>query len=386
MKILSTGDLHIGTECDPDVAAALEEIISIGHKEKPELVVITGDIYNSTSTPSQRRTAARIIKRLADITEVAIIKGNHDAPQDLLIFNEISDGFGIKVFERPGMLFYGGPERALSVHLIPWFTKAAWIASKVGDDFTIESGNEAVSILAMAYLRAQIAEAKQRGCSIHVIFGHLTIAGSLVENHQPLLGEGITLGYQDLQGAGFSAGAFGHIHLSQEFGKPGEPMFVYNGAPAALNYGESCLNKRVSILDTDTMKFQWFQLNSVKRLTFDAIWDGKLTVENADIDGPKAFENSRVRVKMLVEEGYNPEDGENAIREFVSRYGAPLDLKIERATKPKDSVRSEEIAKAKTAAEKLEAYWKATNTTPEEPMRSDMLWLAAEIEAQCKLK
>jgi DNA repair exonuclease SbcCD nuclease subunit len=387
MKILSTGDLHIGTECDPDVKAACSEICSIAKKEQPNLIVLTGDIYDSTSSPTSRQTAVEIVKEYASISDVVIIKGNHDASKDLLIFNDIRGKYPISVYERP-VIHYGPPGRdRLSIHFLPWFTKAAWVAAKIGEDFNIETSTEAVSVLATAYLRAQIAEAKNLGCVRHFLFGHMTIAGAKAENHQPLLGEGITLGYHDLKASGFNAGAFGHIHLGQEFGKEDEPKFIYNGAPAALNYGESCKDKRFSILDTDTMEFTFYPLKSVQRITFDAIWSGSLFPVNVPFElEAGVFDGARVKVKLLIEEGFNPEDGEKAVQEFIENYGKTLEVKIERATKPKEGVRSEEIAKAKTAVEKLEAYWKATDTTPEEPMRSDMLRLVAEIEAECILK
>jgi DNA repair exonuclease SbcCD nuclease subunit len=381
MKFLSTGDLHIGTECDDDVRASTDEIADIAQKEGPDVIVFTGDIYDKTSSPEDREIAKNIVIKFASIAPVFIIKGNHDAKKDLLILGNLETKYPISVHERPFLVPY--PDIKLSMHLLPWFTKAAWVAAKVGEDYNIESSNEAVSNLGISYLRSQVAMAKDIGMNRHIIFGHLTIAGARAENHQPLLGEGITFGYHDLVEAGFEAGAFGHIHLAQKFGRTdGGPTFWYNGSPAALDYGESAIGKRFTIYDTETRKVTTFPLKSIARITFDAVWDGKLTPDINLVDA-QHFNGGRVKVKLLVEEGYSSDDGEKAVREFVFTYGNPLDLKIERATKPKDQVRSDEISKAKSAAEKLNAYWKATDTTPEDPMRTDMLRLTTEIESEC---
>lgn len=378
MKILSFGDLHIGTVCDPDVEAAAKEICSKAAVICPDLIVITGDIYEGTSDPEIRQTAARIVISMANIARVAIIKGNHDIRKDLLILGKLAAKNKIMVFESPDWIQYLAED--LFVHFMPWITKASWIAGRFGADLGIEAGNQAVSLLALQYLKIQVSKGKG---GKHILFSHLMVSGSKAENHQPLLGEGVTFGYHDLVEAGFSAGAFGHIHLAQSFGSQGYPVFRYNGSIAALNYGESARNKGFSVLDTDTMQFEVYELSSIARITLDAIWDGHLTW---DSDLSILEKGARVRVRMLVYEGYSAADGEKSITEYFNNPEIlPIELKIERQTKPKDQVRATEIASAQKACQKLEAYWAATATTPDEPMRTDMLQITSEIEMECSI-
>ena len=359
---------------------ATKQIIAKAEERNPDLAIITGDVYHGSSEPEHRLQAAEMVGSLADICMVCVIKGNHDAKRDLENLGKIIARNKIYVYERPDCIELPG---GVYLHLLPWFTKAGWIARKVGIDQSLTDLNVTVSQLALTYLKGMVCG---KGEGKHVIFGHLLMAGSRLENHQPLLGEGVTFGYHDLVEAGFCAGAFGHIHLAQTFGRTdGAPEFRYNGAVAALNYGESAGNKTFSILNTESMQFETFFINTTQRITFDANWDGSLDEEfKARIRNDVPVASLRLRVKLLIEEGYSSEDAKKAVRDYVTANLPPncnmKDFKIETQRKPKDLVRAKEVASARTACQKLEAYWTATGTVPEEPMRSDMLQITQEIE------
>lgn len=379
LKILSFGDLHLGVPgCDEDIWASACEIGLAVYKEKPDLAVITGDLYDTLSAPEERNRASDIVRSIANHCPTIIIKGNHDGEGDLRILGDLKAEHWIKVVEFPDCLDFTDAVRGkIALHFLPWMTKAQFIASRTPGYFGITDTSKAVSELALMYLRARIASVE---ATSHVLFGHLMISGARAENHQPLLGEGITFGHMDLQELGFDAGAFGHIHLAQAFGDRGQ--FRYNGSIAALNYGESAKTKTFSILNTDNMEFTVYPLECRQRITFDARWSGHLEfteVPNNEIAG------NWVRVKLLVDEGFNAEDGRKALHEYLDLLD-PHELKIEVQTKPKDAVRCEAIATAVRATEKLIAYWEATGTTPEEPLRSEMLQQTEEIEAECLLE
>ena len=390
MKILSFGDTHIGADCDEDVRDAIGQIAHKAREVKPDLAIITGDIYDGSSTPDHRLQAAEMVTDLAGVCPVFVIKGNHDIKKDLEIFRKVGAGNEITVFEQPGMVCRGD----MCLHILPWFSKSGWIANQSGINESIADSDATVSQMALTYLKGAVASHPDKK---HVIFGHLLMAGSRLENHQPLLGDGITFGYHDLVEAGFTAGAFGHIHLAQSFGGvDGSPTFLYNGSVAALNYGETAANKTFSVLNTDTMKFDTYQIITVQRMTFNANYNGavdddfKASIATEIKVLPGETLPVRVRVKLIVDEGYSSEDARKAVREHIS-VSIPAgcimkDLKIDVQRKPKDFVRAMEIASARTACQKMEAYWSATNTTPDEPMRSDMLGIVSEIEAELSLR
>ena len=84
MKILHTSDWHIGKklmgrERYDEYRAVLSEISDICYREKVELVLVAGDIFD-TYTPSAE--AEQIfysgIKQIAKYSAVLVISGNHD--------------------------------------------------------------------------------------------------------------------------------------------------------------------------------------------------------------------------------------------------------------------------------------------------------------------
>ena len=380
MKILEFGDLHIGAGVDEDIRASAGQIIEQAEVIKPTLIVIGGDVYDGETEPEHRNLAASIVTRLADIAPVIIVKGNHCQPKDLDLLALLSAKNFIRVYDQPGEMLLGSPDHEIALHFLPWVSKSAWIAAH--PELSIEQSDRSVGALVVDFLRARTANYAP-GVSKQYLFGHLTMAGSLAQNFQPLVGEGVTIGYQDLIDCGLSGGVMGHIHLRQCFGKLGEPQFWYPGSICALNFGETSDAKGFAVLDTETGLCEMYDLKCPLRLTYDTVWDGSLTLDFGAMDR-NLITGAYVRVKLIVEEGFKAEDGKAAIH-FLLDSLSPRELKIVTQTRPREQMRAPEIALAQSACDKLQAYWTATKSTPDEPMRTLMLTKTAELEAECFL-
>jgi len=75
-RLIHLSDLHFGAH-DPRLVAAVEERV---HKEKPDLVVISGDFTQRART-EQFKEACEFLERLRDAGhEVIGVPGNHDVP------------------------------------------------------------------------------------------------------------------------------------------------------------------------------------------------------------------------------------------------------------------------------------------------------------------
>ena len=84
MKILHTSDWHIGKKLirrdrSEEFRAVLNEIAEICEKERVELCLVAGDVFD-TYTPSAEAESIffEAITRIAKICAVLIISGNHD--------------------------------------------------------------------------------------------------------------------------------------------------------------------------------------------------------------------------------------------------------------------------------------------------------------------
>lgn len=107
MKIFHTGDWHIGKIVNQvymtqDQEYVLENLIKLMETERPDVLVIAGDIYDRAVPPVEAvelldRTLSRILLDLE--IPVLIISGNHDSPDRL--------GFGSKILQAKGLHIAG---------------------------------------------------------------------------------------------------------------------------------------------------------------------------------------------------------------------------------------------------------------------------------------
>ena len=107
MKIFHTGDWHIGKLVNQvymteDQAYILEQLVQLIASEKPDVLIIAGDIYDRAIPPVEAielldRTLSQIVLELK--TPVLLVAGNHDSPDRL--------GFGSGILEAKGLHIEG---------------------------------------------------------------------------------------------------------------------------------------------------------------------------------------------------------------------------------------------------------------------------------------
>lgn len=242
MKILHTGDWHLGKIVNQvymteDQEHILEELIRIIEEDKPEVLVIAGDIYDRAVPPVEAvelldRTLSRIL--LEHGTKVLAIAGNHDSAERL--------GFGSRIMENRGLFIEGGlKEEARKVtledsfgpvnfYLIPYADPAE--ARAVLKDEDIHCHEDAFK----AVLR-RIREAMAPG-ERNVIVGHGFVTGVVAleksESERPL-----SIGGTDCVDAelfeGFEYTALGHLHSAQ---KVTNDRMRYSGSLLKYSFSE----------------------------------------------------------------------------------------------------------------------------------------------------
>ena len=90
MKFFHLSDLHIGRQLHfyslkEDQRRILGEIVQYVYREKPQAIVIAGDVYDK-SVPSAEAVAVfdEFIRKLSDPgVQILVISGNHDSPERL---------------------------------------------------------------------------------------------------------------------------------------------------------------------------------------------------------------------------------------------------------------------------------------------------------------
>lgn len=280
MKILHTSDWHIGKklmgrERYDEYRAVLNEIGSICGREKVELALVAGDVYD-TYTPSAE--AEQIfydgVKQIAKHCAVMIISGNHDDYVRLTAASSFARESGVYIVgndlkkldggESDSVKIVGGDSgyvifandrgEEVYINLLPYPNEARFKEGKSDEGF-----NDKMSRW-IAY--------GERGKSKKipsVFLSHIFVAGGLTCDGE----REIDLGGARIVPAAMLPDcdycALGHLHRRQKIGE----NVYYSGAVMQFSFDEAGREKSVNVFDIDgggVRNFKQIALKSPKNL------------------------------------------------------------------------------------------------------------------------
>ena len=250
MKFIHLSDLHLGKRVNDfpmteDQRFILERILEIIYEEKPQAVLIAGDIYDKPLPPAEAVSLFDdFISRLNDMdTEVFIISGNHDSAERL--------SFGSHIMDKQGIHFAGGYDggtRCFSIddeygkvnfYMLP-FIKPVHVRQAFVDDDKgtgIATFTEAVSF-AIEKMGVDIDER-------NVLMAHQFVTGAARSDS-----EDISVGGLDNVDSSvfspFDYTALGHLHGPQA---AGAESIRYCGSPLKYSFSEADQTKSVTIVE-----------------------------------------------------------------------------------------------------------------------------------------
>ncbi len=246
MKFIHLSDLHIGKRVNDfsmleDQEYILEKIVGIIDAEKPDGVIIAGDVYDK-SIPSAEAVEVfddflvRLAKREI---HVFIISGNHDSPERMAYGGRIMDARGIHLSPVyngeviPVKMQDGYGE--LFVYMLP-FVKPSNVR-RFFEDESIESYTDA---LRTAINAMNVDESKR-----NILVTHQFVTGSeRSESEEIFVG-----GSDNVDAEVFSAFdyvALGHIHRPQNVG---DGRMRYCGTPLKYSFSEVHHQKSVTVVE-----------------------------------------------------------------------------------------------------------------------------------------
>ncbi|MFM1996458.1 MAG: hypothetical protein RLZZ111_845 [Planctomycetota bacterium] len=249
MRFLHTADWHLGRvlagfDLLDAQRHALDALVGIAADEKPEAIVIAGDIYDR-SVPSEDAVRAfdDILMRLAAIAPVLAIAGNHDSGGRIDFARRLLRRAGVHIagtardgIERVDLVDDHGP---IAFHLMPYATPEEVRSDLARDD--IRSHDDAT--------RARIATADLSGTSRHVLVGHLFAQGGreTKDSERDISVGGIST-VDPAVFAPFAYTALGHLHRPHSVGSD---RVRYSGSPARYSFAEEDHDKTVSLVEID---------------------------------------------------------------------------------------------------------------------------------------
>lgn len=264
MKFFHLSDLHIGLrlinrDLSEDQAYILEQIVRLAGEEKPDAIVIAGDIYDK-AIPSAE--AVELFDRfIFDLTEavptseIMVISGNHDSAIRVNIFRNVLKHQHVHMIGMPPVLEEEHIEKLVltdeygpvNFWLLP-FVKPSMVRRIVGQD---KNGNNYSydETLHKLIEREKIEEEERNVLVSHQFYVPVGADSGKIERMES---ETRTVGNIDEVRADilekFDYAALGHIHKPME---AGSPFYRYCGTPLACSVSEAGQKKGIILVSME---------------------------------------------------------------------------------------------------------------------------------------
>ena len=250
MKFVHISDLHIGKRLSEislaeDQRHILNQIVGIVRDEKPDGVLIAGDVYDTT-TPSAESVQMLddFLTDLSDTgTQIFMISGNHDSPEKI--------GYGSALFRRNGIFINGrfdGPiepiwledcgQQNAEVYLIPFVRP--FNVRKRFPDAEINDYTDAV--------RTILENSPSRCADFKIAVAHQFVT-TTYSDPETCDSEDPRIGDLDSMDASvfdtFDYVALGHLHIPQYIGRR---EVRYSGSPLKYSASEVSVPKSVTVV------------------------------------------------------------------------------------------------------------------------------------------
>ena len=262
MKFFHLSDLHIGLklmnrDLREEQIDILRQITELAKAEKPDAVVIAGDIYDKAVPAAE---AVEIfdgcmteLKKAVPKAEIMLISGNHDSGLRLNCFREILDEQKVHMIGLPPRTENEYIEKVtltdefgtLNFYLLP-FVKPSMVKQIVGVD---QNGN---NLSYDAALHRRIEREKVNTTERNVLVSHqfyMPVGGD-AEKVDRMDSEIRTVGNIDAVSADvlelFDYAALGHIHKPM---KVGSEVYRYCGTPLACSVSEAGQQKGIIMVE-----------------------------------------------------------------------------------------------------------------------------------------
>jgi len=261
VKILHTSDWHVGKVLKgqsrlTEQLAVLGEIVHIAEAERPDLIIVAGDLYETAApTAETKKIVVRALTALRRHSDAVVaIAGNHDHGAEIDALRPWADGAGITLRGTVG--------RAED-HLIsgvtpggePWRLAALPFVSqryavRASEMFELSSAEASATYADhVARLYAALTESFDDGTdTINLATAHLTVVGGKLGGGER---DAHTIEAYAVPSMVFPSSthyvALGHLHRRQQV--VGPCPIHYCGSPFAVDFGEEDNTPSVSIVD-----------------------------------------------------------------------------------------------------------------------------------------
>ena len=366
MKFIHISDLHLGKRIYEyslleEQAHILNQIIEITDSEKPDGVLIAGDVYDKPIPPAEAvKLFDDFLVRLSQRkTEVFVISGNHDSPERIAFGARIMSAGGIHlspVYNGEIEPFSMSDEYGkVNVYMLP-FVKPAHVRCFCDEE--IASYTDAI--------RAAVSKMRINTAERNVLVTHQFVTGAA-----RCESEEISVGGSDNVDAAvfepFDYVALGHLHSPQNCGSP---KIRYCGTPLKYSFSEVKDKKSVTVaelLEKGNMRYKTIELTPLHELV-----ELKGTYE--EITLKSFYENTTWREDYTHITLTDEEDLPDAISKLKPLYQRLMKLDYDnKRTRNNAIIESAESVETKSPLELFADFYMLQNNQPMSGEQTDFM-------------
>lgn len=251
MRLIHTSDWHLGryfhgVHLTDDQSYVLEQFCDLVKEERPDALIIAGDIYDRAVPPTD--AVALLDETLSKIlldyrVPTILIAGNHDSADRL--------HFGSRLLARAGLHVYGVPScETRPLVLADAYGEVAFLPLTYAEPSLVRAVYEAEVYgheMAMQCMLAQMMPYVPKGART-VAIAHAFIAGGEESESERPLSVGGTGSISPKIFEPFSYTALGHLHGPQ---RAGSDSVRYSGSLMKYSFSEVNQQKGVQLVEID---------------------------------------------------------------------------------------------------------------------------------------
>lgn len=258
MRVLHTADWHLGRTLEgrsrlEEQAQFLDELVEIVDKEKVDVVLMAGDVFDTVNPPAAaEQLFYESMSRLSDKGKrpVLVIAGNHDNPDRLSASSPLAREQGIVLLGLPSVdvqtVYVPSCDEILKLAGLPYPSESrlAEVLSESNDELMLRDKYDARIRGIFERMSKQFSDE-----TVNIAMSHIYVTGgSSSDSERPIeVGGAYTVAATSLPEKAQYV-ALGHLHRPQNINRA-STLARYSGSPLAYSFSEAGYAKSVTILD-----------------------------------------------------------------------------------------------------------------------------------------
>jgi DNA repair protein SbcD/Mre11 len=283
MRILHTADWHLGKYLEhfprlEEQREVLEEICMITEREKADIVIVAGDLFDTFNPPNEASELLyRTLHRLSDNGRRAVIAiaGNHDSPERIdmpdalarecgIVFAGLPMAKNVPFATRAGVKVLQSEHGFIELQLPDYQYPIRFLLTPYANELRLRKylGSENREEGLRQMLGLHWTDLAERFCDdkgVNLLVTHLYMmqengeAPEEPEGEKNIMVGGAQAIYTANVPSQIQYTALGHLHRYQNVGSEQQPV-VYSGSPLAYSFAEANQTKYVTLLNIEPAK------------------------------------------------------------------------------------------------------------------------------------